>query len=446
MDMPIAPEYLDETARRELGQAARQIRPRKQQAVWDPAPQRTDPVELLAAQGKSRLQELLPERYRRMRASPFTFFRGAAAIMAADLGSQPHSGLVTQLCGDAHLQNFGSYVSPEGLPVFDVNDFDETLPGPFEWDVKRLATSLAVCARVNGLADSVCHALAARSVRHYRHHMTRLAEKTPLEAWNARIDLAHEIDKIDDHKLRRRAQKRLAAAMEAHDSAYGLIDAAEPTRIRDHGTTTHIEAYTSIIESAFATYPATQPPQVRALLGRYRLADSALKVVGVGSVGTFCAIGLFLSADGAPLLLQLKEAQTSVLAPFTGKNLYPNHGERVVVGQRTMQAQTDVFLGFSAKPSGERHFYVRRAKDGRLADVGATIEADALAFAASLCGRALARAHARGGDAATLAGYMGDSDSFDHALADFAMAYADQTDHDWRVFCAALDTGQLAPA
>jgi uncharacterized protein (DUF2252 family) len=446
MDVHAAPDYLTEQARRDLGQAARQIRPRKQQAVWDPAPQRTHPVQILAAQGQSRLQELLPERYRRMRASPFTFYRGAAAVMAADLGSQPHTGLLTQLSGDAHVQNFGSYASPEGTPVFDVNDFDETLPGPFEWDVKRLATSLAVCGRVNGLADSVCHALAARSVRHYRRHMGRLAEQTPLAAWHARIDLAREIGNIDDHKLRRRAEKRLQAAMEAHDSAYGLVDASEPARIRDHGTTTHIEAYHGIIETAFATYPATQPPYLRALLGRYRLADTAFKVVGVGSVGTFCAIGLFLSADGAPLLLQLKEAQASVLAPFAGKSVYANHGERVVVGQRTMQAETDIFLGFSAKPAGKRHFYVRRAKDGKLADVGATIEADALPFAASLTGRTLARAHARGGDAATLAGYMGDGESFDQAVADFAMAYADQTDQDWRAFCEALDTGQLGPA
>jgi uncharacterized protein (DUF2252 family) len=445
MDMSAAPVYLTEAGRREAGQAARQIRPRKQQAVWDPAPNRTDPADILAAQGNTRLQELLPERYRRMRATPFTFYRGAAAVMAADLGSQPHSGLFVQLCGDAHTQNFGSYASPEGMPVFDVNDFDETLPGPFEWDVKRLAASLAVCGRTQGLADDVCHALAARCVRHYRRYMAKLAEQTPLSAWHAKIDLAREIDNIDDHKLRRRAQRRLAAALEAHDSAFGLVDATEPARIRDHGTTTHIDAYTGIIESAFASYPATQPPYLKTLLERYRLADSAFKVVGVGSVGTFCAIGLFLSADGAPLLLQLKEAQASVLAPFAGKCVYANHGERVVVGQRTMQAETDIFLGFSAKPVGKRHFYVRRVKDGKLADVGATLEADALPFAASLTGRTLARAHARGGDAATLCGYMGDGETFDRAVADFAMAYADQTERDWNSFCEALDTGQLSP-
>jgi len=445
MDMPMPPALLNEESRRAAGQAARQMRPRSQQAVWDASPQRTDPVAILAAQGKSRIRELLPERYRRMRASPFTFYRGAAAIMAADLGSQPHSGLMVQLSGDAHVQNFGSYASPEGTPVFDANDFDETLPGPFEWDVKRLAASLAVCGRVNGLADPQCHALAARCARHYRRHMGRLTEQTPLQAWHARIDLVREIDHIDEHKLRRRVQKRLQAALDAHDAAFGLVDKHTPAKIRDHGTTTHIDAYTGIIEGAFASYPATQPPFMQALLGRYRLADTAFKMVGVGSVGTFCAIGLFLSADGAPLLLQLKEAQASVLAPFAGPSAYINHGERVATGQRTMQAETDVFLGFSAKPVGKRHFYVRRVKDGKLADVGATLEADALPFAAALCGKTLARAHARGGDAATLTGYMGDGDGFDTAIADFAMAYADQTQLDWERFCQALDTGLLGP-
>jgi uncharacterized protein (DUF2252 family) len=444
MDSKVATAFQTAEAARAAGQAARQVRPRRQQGIWEPAPHRTDPVAILAAQGKSRIQELLPERYRRMRASPFTFLRGAAAIMAADLGSQPHSGLYVQLGGDAHVQNFGSYASPEGLPVFDANDFDETLPGPFEWDVKRLAASLAVCGRVNGLNDSLCHALAARAVRHYRRHMGRIADMTPLDAWNTRIDLAREIESIDDHKLRRRAQKRLAAALEAHDDGFGLIDARDPTKIRDHGTTQHIEAYTPTIEAAFAAYPATQPVYVQALLSRYRLADTAFKVVGVGSVGTFCAIGLFLSADGAPLLLQVKEAQASVLAPFAGKSVFANHGERVVVGQRTMQAQTDVFLGFSTKQIGKRSFYVRRVKDAKLADIGATLEVDALPFAASLCGRTLARAHGRGGDAAILAGYMGDGDAFESAIADFAMAYADQTDRDWAAFCRELDTGGLA--
>jgi uncharacterized protein (DUF2252 family) len=439
-----------EAERRAAGAAARQRLPRSFHAAWEPPASRTHPNHILAAQGATRIQELLPLRYERMRSSAFAFLRGSAAVMAADLASQPNTGLQVQLCGDAHLANFGSYASPEGNPVFDVNDFDETFPGPFEWDVKRLATSFVVSGRASGLSDHACRALALRCVRHYRRHMERLAGLPPLEAWHSTIDLAHFIAGIDADKLRRRLEKRLRAAMDASQTHYNLLDDSTGL-IKDGGNTRHMPAYAETIDAAFAAYPETLQPQFADLVSRYRLTDRAMKVVGIGSVGTLCAIGLFTSADGAPLLLQVKEAQTSVLAPFTGTPESTCQGERVVTGQRRMQAQSDIFLGWTIKPIDGRQFYVRRLKDSRLAEIGAVLEADLLPFAAGLCGRTLARAHGRAGDAALLAGYMtdrdgGDGDSFDQAIAAFATAYADQTAQDFTAFCAALDAGTLGGA
>ncbi len=414
-------------------------------------------MEILAAQAARRLPEFLPLRYQRMRASAFAYLRGAAAVMASDLATQPQSGLTVQLCGDAHLANFGSYASPEGNPVFDLNDFDETLPGPFEWDLKRLATSLVMSGRQGGFSDKDCHGLAARCARHYRRHMTRLAGLSPLEAWQSTIDLRAAIEAIDHHKLRRRLEKRLRGAMEASVAHYGLIEHAVTPgggrlAIRDHDTTQHLATYAGTIDAAFAAYPATLLPHFADLVGRYRLVDRAMKVVGIGSVGTFCAIGLLASAGGAPLLLQVKEAQISVLAEYGNLPSYtPCAGERVVTGQRRLQAQSDIFLGWTPSPVDGRNFYVRRLKDTRLADVGAAIEADMLPFTAKLCGRTLARAHGRTADAALLAASINgadqaDGEAFDQAIAAFATSYADQTERDFGAFCAALDAGRFAEA
>jgi uncharacterized protein (DUF2252 family) len=424
-----------ETERREAGAAARSHLPRSKLARWGPPAGRQSPVAILAAQGTSRIQDLLPIRYERMRASAFAFLRGAAAIMAADLGSQPNTGLRVQLCGDAHLANFGSYASPEGNPVFDVNDFDETFPGPFEWDIKRLATSFYVNGLDQGESVSSCRALAARCVRQYRRHMQRLAGLTPLEAWTSKIDMAQAIEAIDPPKLRRRLERRLRDAMDASQAHYNLVD-EDNTIIKDGGNIRHTETFAAAIDAAFAAYPGTLQPQYADLVSRYDLADRALKIVGIGSVGTLCAIGLFASGDGAPLLLQVKEAQNSVLAPFAGGPPVKCPGERVVTGQRRLQAQSDIFLGWTKKPIENRFFYVRRLKDSRLANVGAALEADMLPFAAGLCGRTLARAHGRAGDAAMLAGYMGDGEVFDDAITDFAESYARQNVTDYEAFKA----------
>jgi uncharacterized protein (DUF2252 family) len=439
-----------EAERREAGAAARRHLPRSFHAAWDPPGSRRNPLDILRAQGTSRIQDLLPLRYQRMRQSAFAFLRGSAAVMAADLSLLPNTGLTVQLCGDAHLANFGSYASPEGNPVFDANDFDETFPGPFEWDVKRLATSFVVSARDSGFSDHACRALALRCVRHYRRHMQRISNLPPLEAWHSTIDLRTAIEAIDSHKLRRRLEKRLRTIMDASQAHYNLVDEATLT-IKDGGNTRHMPELSATIDAAFAAYPATLQPQYADLVGRYSLRDRAMKVVGIGSVGTLCAIGLYACADGAPLLLQVKEAQESVLSPFAGAPNPDCQGERVVTGQRRLQAQSDIFLGWTTKPIDGRHFYVRRLKDSRLADIGAALEADMLPFAAGLCGRTLARAHGRAGDAALLAGYMtdrdgGDGDSFEQAITGFAVAYADQTAKDFAAFTAAAAAGELAAA
>ena len=429
----------------EEASAARHRRPRSSHAAWSPAADRRSPVEILAAQGRTRIPELLPLRMSRMRQSAFAFLRGAAAIMAADLGSQPDTGLRVQLCGDAHLANFGSFASPEGRPVFDVNDFDETLPGPFEWDVKRLAASLVVAGRERELSNGECRGLAAACAKAYRRQMHRMAEMAPLEAWLARIDLAAAVENIDSGKLRRRIETHLRAAREAAEAHFGIVatDAEEAAgvSIQDRGQTRHLPGYAPAIDAVVAAYPASLPPHVAPLLGRYRIADRAFKVVGVGSVGTFCAIALMASDRGAPLLLQVKEAKESVLAPFAGASAYANQGERVVAGQRLVQAESDIFLGYAPAMIDGRFFYVRRVKDTRLADLGIRLEAGALPFTAMLCGRTLARAHGRTGRAPAIAAYLGHGDSFDEAVTSFADLYADQNEADFRVFAAAVDAG-----
>ncbi|HEY2538242.1 MAG TPA: DUF2252 domain-containing protein [Stellaceae bacterium] len=408
------------------------------------APKRTDPVEILIAQGRTRIAELLPIRYARMKSDPFAFLRGAAAIMAADLASGPVTGLRLQACGDCHLANFGAYGSPEGTPVFDVNDFDETLPAPFEWDVKRLAASLAVAGGVAGAPAREALLLARIATKNYRRHLGQLALQSPLEAWSSRIDLADATADVDSPKIRRNIERRRAAALRGAAQHYGLVERKNSDwRIKDKPPLVHHLSHHELhAHQAFASYAETLQEDRRVLLQRYHRHDVAFKTVGVGSVGTFCAIGLFVSDDGAPLLLQIKEAQQSVLEAFAGASAYPNHGQRVIVGERMMQAATDIFLGWTTNPVNGRYFYVRRLKDSRLADIGTRLETE-LPFYAALCGRTLARAHARAGDAVALSGYMGDDNEFDKAIAEFAMAYADQTKRDWSALLDAIKTGRL---
>ena len=456
--MTIAPAPADASItvadRRAAGKALRQRVPRRAHAAWSPPASRADPVALLIENGRHRIQQLLPIRYGRMRASAFAFLRGAAAIMAADLAGTPASGLAVQACGDCHLANFGTYASPEGTPVFDINDFDETLAAPFEWDLKRLAASFAVAARSRRLSDRRAISLASSACGAYRERMSELARMDPLQAWRARIDVAAALAAIEDAKLREREMKRLQGAVDANRAGYPKLierrDGDWRLRITQPYTFPLVEQRDGTLEfaarSAFESYRASLRHEQRLIVDRYRLTDLAFKVVGVGSVGTFCAIALLTTADGDALLLQLKEAQTSALAPFAGPSPYANHGRRVVVGQRVMQAVTDPFLGWTDDAGDDRPCYVRQLKDSRMAMIGETLADAALEAHALLCGRALARAHARSQDAARMAGYMGSSGVFDAAIAEFAMSYAHQTERDYRLFLDAIEAGLIEAA
>jgi uncharacterized protein (DUF2252 family) len=437
--------------RRRAGQALRKLVPRSLHATWKAPTDRQDPVLQIIDSDRPRISRLLPIRYDRMRASPLGFLRGAAAIMAADLATTSASGLWVQACGDCHLSNFGCFASPEGTAVFDVNDFDETLPAPFEWDLKRLATSFVLAARGRKWAAKDARRLARTAAMAYRVHMTELLALTPLEAWRTRIDVGEVVAGLTDEHLREREARRLAALTDAGREGYPkLVEKVKGRwRLRErpplvfsltrNGDDTHEIA----ARSAFGSYKATLPEERRLLLDRYRLVDLAFKVVGVGSVGTFCAIALLATPDDATLLLQIKEARASVLEPYAGPSFYANPGQRVVVGQRIMQTTPDLFLGWTMDPGDDQRCYVRQFRDGRLAMIATEMSDAALAYHAMLCGATLARAHARSGDAARMAGYIGSGGVFDTAIAEFGMAYATQTESDWRLFVDAIKAGRI---
>jgi uncharacterized protein (DUF2252 family) len=425
----------------EAGRALRKRVAREAHAACPPASGR-DPVAILAETDGARIPELLPIRYQRMLQSPFTFLRGAAAVMAHDLSGLPQIGAHVQACGDCHLLNFGAFSTPEGRVLFDINDFDETLPGiDFTVDLKRLAASVAVAARDANMPDKRARALAKATAKSYREFILQLAIKSPLEVWYTRMEIAREVKRIGDVILRETIFSSLVKAKKdlvADDNFPHLATAnAGVARIADrppliyHFDTAATKHYKIHAHSAFANYQSCLVPERRALVEHYTLADIAFKVVGVGSVGTFCAIGLFMTADGEPLFLQIKQAWESVLEKIAPPPPDLTHqGCRVVDGQRAMQAASDIFLGFTEDKDTNRHFYVRQLKNRRLGSVSEVLEGKALDAYADLCGRTLARAHARSGDPALLAGYMGKSEIFDDAIGSFAMAYAAQTNHD----------------
>lgn len=436
--------------RYDAGRALRLKTPREAHADCPSASER-DPVAILAETDNERIPELLPIRYNRMVASPFTFLRGAAAVMARDLAQLPLIGAHVQACGDCHLMNFGAFSTAEGRALFDINDFDETLPGvDFTVDLKRLVASVAVAARDASVSDKRARTLAKATAQAYREFILELAAKTPLEIWYTRMDIDREVKRIDDAKLR---DKLLSTLVKAKKDL--AADDNFPHLATTEGGAAHIEDRPPLIyhfdgesekgqkihaHSAFSSYRSSLLPEWRALIERYDLRDLAMKVVGVGSVGTFCAVGLFMTPDDEPLFLQVKEALHSVLEKIVAPPADLRHqGCRVVEGQRYMQAASDLFLGWTEDPKTNRQFYVRRLKNRRLGSIGEVIEGKALEDYAHLCGRTLARAHARTGDPALFAGYMGKSEVFDEALASFAMAYAEQTDHDHALLVAAID-------
>ncbi|AZQ34278.1 DUF2252 domain-containing protein [Streptomyces cyaneochromogenes] len=447
-----APGTLATPADRALrGKAARTRVPRSAHASWLPSVDRPDPVAVLERQGRDRLPELLPIRYGRMAASPFAFLRGAAAVMAADLAAAPHTGLTVQLCGDAHLLNFGLYASPERALLFDLNDFDETYPGPFEWDVKRLAVSVAVAARENGHPQAKAARAAQEAVSAYRTAIRRLARLGELDVWYTRIDAEQLLPLARSTRHRRRAESSLGRArrrtsLQAYGKLTEMVDGRrriiqDPPLIEPAGTSDM-----AFLRKIFSDYRSTLSEERRLLLDRYRFVDAARKVVGVGSVGLRCFIVLLAGRDtDDPLFLQIKEARQSVLEEHLPSGPYVHHGHRVVAGQRLLQAAGDVFLGWMSGPQG-RAFYWRQLRDMKgSADVAAMGPDDLVSYA-RLCGTALARAHARSGDRIAIAGYLGNADTFDRAVTAFALSYADQTATDHATLGAAVAAGLISAA
>ncbi|MGY0486923.1 DUF2252 domain-containing protein [Streptomyces sp. WG-D5] len=433
-----------------VGRRARGHSPRSSHGPWIPSADRPDPVVTLERQGADRLRDLLPIRYGRMAASPFAFLRGAAAVMAGDLAATPHTGLTVQLCGDAHLLNFGLYAAPDRALLFDLNDFDETYPGPFEWDVKRLAASIAVAARDNGHSDRQAHQAAHASVTAYRTHMRRLASLGELAVWYERIDAHALLPLIRSTRHRRRAEHTLHQATR-RTSLHALDKLTETTRdgrrrIRVDPPLLEPAGITdaAAVRKMFGDYRSTLAEDRRRLLDRYRFVDAARKVVGVGSVGTRCFIVLLAGRDADdPLFLQIKEANRSVVEehmPYHGPYIHPGH--RVVSGQLLLQAASDIFLGWMTGPQG-RSFYWRQLRDMKgSADVSAMPPDELLAYG-RLCGTALARAHARSGDRIAIAAYLGGKDRFDRAVAAFALHYADQSVRDVETLRGAISAGVL---
>jgi uncharacterized protein (DUF2252 family) len=445
------------------GKAERAEVPRRVHGEWEPAPNRPDPVDLLEEQARTREPELVPIRYGRMLISPFAFFRGAAYLMASDLADGPRTGLRAQLCGDAHLSNFGVFAAPDRRLVFSINDFDETVPGPFEWDAKRLAASLAVAGRSRGFDASSRSRISRAATAGYRSAMQGFAAMRELDIWYSRLDVEDALKSYRSRittAQRKQTEKTLDKAR-AKDSlrAFGKLTTVVDGQRRIVDDPPLIVRAEELVEpdqreqmyeafrNLLRVYRRTLPLDRRKLLERYRFVDAARKVVGVGSVGTRAWIVLLLGRDeDDPLFLQAKEAEASVLEPFVGKSDFANHGQRVVEGQRLMQAASDIMLGWFHTPgldNVERDFYVRQLWDAKgSADVEAMEPSGMLAYA-ELCGSALAKAHARSGDAVAIASYLGTSDAWDRALGAFAEAYADQNERDYRALQEAVASGRV---
>jgi uncharacterized protein (DUF2252 family) len=450
----------DERAAR--GKLVRAEVPRRSHAEWEPPATRSDPIDLLERQAATRAAELVPIRYGRMLVSPFAFFRGSAAIMACDLATTPRSGLQAQLCGDAHLSNFGLFGTPERRLAFDLNDFDETHVGPWEWDVKRLAASIAVAGRERGFSGKERRTAVLAMAAEYRSAMRRFAALSNLEVWYAHVDVDRLFDETRaelDRGTVKRTEAGLAKArtrdhLRTLEKLAEIVD-GEPRIVSDPPLIVPIdelvegaelEQLLGWLRSAFEEYRETLATNHRRLLEQYRLVHFARKVVGVGSVGTEAWIALFLGRDnGDPLFLQIKEAQESVLEPFLGPSVFEQHGERVVAGQRLMQAASDVLLGWKRVEGEDRatDFYIRQLNDWKGSANVERSTPPSMAGYGRMCAWALARAHARSGDRIAIGSYLGSSDAFDQAIATFAEAYADQNERDFRSLVAAVETGRL---
>lgn len=437
----------------EVGKALRDRVKRQAQAVFKRDKAKVDPLAILRAGDSGRIKYLVPLRYGRMLASPFAFYRGSAAVMAADLAAAPSTGLRLQVCGDCHLMNFGGFATPERNILLDINDFDETLPAPWEWDVKRLVASFVLAARNNSFKDADARDVAIACARSYREHLREYSQMSPLEVWYSRIT-ATDVLGAATRDQRKRIEARIAKATSTDSSemVYPELAGIVGGKIRIHDAPPLIyhpsevspEQFLERIEGALKAYRETLSDDRRELLDRYRLVDGAIKVVGIGSVGTLCFISLMMSANNDPLFLQWKEARQSVLEPHAGKSIYPHPGQRVVTGQRLMQPATDVFLGWTTGTMG-RQGYVRQLRDAKIKPLVEAMDLETLTGYAGMCGWVLARAHAKAGNSELeISGYLGTSDKFDAAMGDFAIAYADQAERDHAALKAAVRAGKIA--
>jgi uncharacterized protein (DUF2252 family) len=452
---------MDVAERAAEGKAARSRARRSSHAAWEASAEREDPVAILERQAASRVPELVPIRYGRMAASPFAFFRGAAAVMAADLATTPRSGVTVQLCGDAHLSNFGVYGTPERRMTFDVNDFDETLPGPWEWDVKRLAASFAIAGRENGFGRAERGVAVAEAARSYREAMRTFAAEGNLAVWYERLDVESVMGELEaEPKLTKQVRKGVAKArakdsMRALEKLTHLVDGelrilADPPLIvpaEELMPAAETRDLEQVLLAVLDSYRASLPADRQHLLDGYRFRHMARKVVGVGSVGTRAWVVLLTGADDSdPLFLQAKEAEASVLEPYAGASRFGNHGQRVVEGQRLMQAAGDIFLGWCPAvglDGRQRDFYVRQLWDWKRSVEVERLTPHALELYARMCGWTLARAHARSGDRIAIAAYLGGGDAFERAIAAFSEAYADQSERDHAGLVAAIDAGRV---
>ena len=433
------------------GKALRKTCPRESHATWKAPTGRREPVEMVLAAEKGRLPELLPLRHGRMVRSPFTFYRGSALPMAADLASTPSSGVYVQCCGDAHLSNFGGFATPERRIIFSINDLDETLPAPWEWDVKRLAASFVAACRDNDLKEAVARDVVTTCVRTYREAMATFSKLPTLDLWYESLDSRDLLRSIKDPVVKERFAQRVEkerAKSRAEEIFPKLVEhKGRIPFIKDQlPTIFHAKGHTpgevdEAVRKALHGYRASLHSAYRSLFDRYELRDAAIKVVGIGSVGTSCWVLLYMAGEGDPLFLQVKEARASVLEPYAGKSAFSNQGQRVVNGYRLMQSASDMFLGWTRGP--KRDFFVRQLRDVKMSAHIDTFDEGRMGLYARWCGEALALSHSRSGVSAALSGYMGKSDIFDEAIAKFAMAYADQNEKDHGAVERAVRKGTL---
>lgn len=445
---PSQARFRSREERIQIGKSLRERLPRSRHAIWQPPAAGREPIEIIEASNQGRLQELIPIRYGRMLRSPFTFLRGSAALMAYDLATTPKTDIIVQACGDCHLLNFGFFATPERNLVFDINDFDETLPAPWEWDLKRLVVSFVIAGRDSDLSDRESKAAAIDCARSYREHLREYSRLSPLEVWYTRIGVEQVLEMAPDEKTRKIREQMMTKARER------IIEHLYPKIVTQSGGRNrfvdqppilyHVNEpdWETLVREGLEDYRQSLPEERRVLFDRYRLEDFALKVVGIGSVGTRCYIALLFSEDNHPLILQVKEACPSVLEPYTAKSQYENQGQRVVTGQRLMQSSSDIFLGWTQGRRGN-NFYLRQLRDMKFSLPIEGVSAVQLQRYAEFCGWTLARAHAKSGDAATISGYLGKGDQFDLAMGEFAIAYAEQTEQDHAALVEAVKTGRV---